>query len=310
MTIMRHKYVMGALLACSLMLGTPRLSYAISGCNSGMLIGTYNTQSSNLNLLNVLNAMNAPTPISATTTTSSTNNSSGGFGGNPGSLSGATPGLGRYYFDGNGNIVGVSTVGGTSINTTVGTYSVNADCTGTAKITSGSQSFNLVVNTGGSHALFIETDSAGAGAIGTLDRETSACIITGSSQTFAFEYSGGQAPSASSTTGGTTGGTTTTTTTPAFVAQSVLGTINVDGNGGFAMSAWVYNGSSVKQVTGVGSYSIGTDCSLKLSFNAALTSGTGLPSIKSLLLNGSSGGLAVQADSSTSNIITGQFVAQ
>src|SRR5258707_13206835 len=87
-----------AMLACGL--GLPRTSFAISGCNNGYLLGTYDAQVANSNFLTVLQSLN--TGSTGSTSSSST---TGGLGNNTSSLSGNQPGLGRYYFDGNGTII-------------------------------------------------------------------------------------------------------------------------------------------------------------------------------------------------------------
>src|SRR6187399_903552 len=110
------------LLFCGLMMGLPRVSSAASGCSNGFLNGTYNVQVENATFVNVLNALRAGATNSGTTTMPPP--PTGGFGDNPNSLGGQIPGLGRYYFDGNGNIVGQAmTAAGTTMNINVGTYS-------------------------------------------------------------------------------------------------------------------------------------------------------------------------------------------
>src|SRR5689334_2880211 len=114
-------------------LGLPRSLPAITGCSNTLLSGTYNAQISSLPLQNLILAIGGATGGS----TSATNATSSGFVNSSNSLSGKTPGLGRYFFDGTGNIVGQMTTGNRSMSTVVGTYSVSDDCTATLKLNTG-----------------------------------------------------------------------------------------------------------------------------------------------------------------------------
>ena len=161
MTLTQRMYMVTGLLVC---LGLPRASFGISGCTTGYLTGTYNAQISSTNFMNVLNTLNSTAatgsgkggaqaldaslpPFGGPTgfgtgmppaagasdsggTTGGTTVNLGGFGNNPNSLSGQTPGLGRFFFDGSGNIVGLAQ-GANTNNVIIGSYSVNSDCTAT-----------------------------------------------------------------------------------------------------------------------------------------------------------------------------------
>jgi len=56
MTASHKLFSVGALLACGL--GVPRATFAVSGCNNGYLMGTYNAQVENANFLTVLQTLN------------------------------------------------------------------------------------------------------------------------------------------------------------------------------------------------------------------------------------------------------------
>src|SRR5437899_2791529 len=109
----------------------PQLSAAVSGCTNGFLMGNYDAQVSNMNLQNVLQAVNS-TGTTVTPATTPTTPIIVGFGSNPRSLSGTMPGTSRFFFDGNGTIVGQTAASnGGTLTTAVGTYNVNVDCTAT-----------------------------------------------------------------------------------------------------------------------------------------------------------------------------------
>src|SRR5580704_13199127 len=131
-------------------LGLPGSAYAVIGCGNTYLQGTYSAQITSANyqaLLSALNTSTTGTGSSGTTTTGGTgstgtgtatttpNGPQGGFGNNPNSITGAIAGLGSFYFDGNGNILGWNAT--TSTYAPLGTYTVNDDCTATMKLTAG-----------------------------------------------------------------------------------------------------------------------------------------------------------------------------
>src|SRR5205085_11247664 len=139
MSVGQNTFLLGGLLVCGL--GLPQASFGISGCNNGYLMGTYNADITSLNFQRVLQSLNSTSAggtsgASGTSGTSGTSGSSGaigavgssgstgaiassgaagaagaigGLGGTTSSLAGNTPGLGRFYFDGAGNIVGMQT---------------------------------------------------------------------------------------------------------------------------------------------------------------------------------------------------------
>src|SRR5580765_2485037 len=84
MTNSQRTCILGGLLFCTLGLGVPRVSYAITGCSNAYLSGTYNAQVTSSSLMSVLNALNhtggsTGGATGATGSTGSTGASGGGF---------------------------------------------------------------------------------------------------------------------------------------------------------------------------------------------------------------------------------------
>src|SRR5947207_1400241 len=151
MTLYRNGLVVKGLIICGL--ASPAAWSAASGCVNGELLGVYNAQISNINLQSVLQAVKATsTPAAATVTPKAP-----GFGGNDNSLSGNLPALGRYYFDGAGNIIGVAT-GKVAFNLALGKYTVNTDCTGKITLASGA-AYDIVLANGGKELTYVRTDA-------------------------------------------------------------------------------------------------------------------------------------------------------
>jgi len=317
----------------------PQVSYGITGCTNGNLMGVYNAQISSAGLMNVLNTINGattPTTTGSTGTASTAAANPGGFGNNPNSLTGKVPGLGRYLLDGNGNING--TPAGTTGFITIGTYTVNDDCSATMKLNTG-ETFNAIVAASGARVLFIESDATGGGAIGELDLATTACIAGGGGpQTFAFNIFGAQQVSPPSTGTSPTPATGTSAnsslgsifsgnlasslaaagTVPTSVTlqpTAALGSITLDGQGNFSLSEWLYASGSLKPVKATGTYSFGMNCNLKLTFNPATgattgSSGSTPASIQGILVSSSTGLLTFQTDQVATDIVTGQLIGQ
>src|SRR6266702_7721101 len=116
-----HTFVVGGLFASYFAL--PGSITAASGCIAGQMQGVYNAEVSNASFQAVLQQLRDTENNSATTTVT-------GLGDNANSLAGAVPGLGRCYFDGAGNMIGIIAAKGSTpaINTAVGKYTVNTDC--------------------------------------------------------------------------------------------------------------------------------------------------------------------------------------
>src|SRR5690349_10888626 len=122
MTMYCHRFALTGLLLTAL--AAPAAWSAGSGCVNGELLGVYDAQLSNINTQTIIQSL-----ATATSTTATTPSKATGFAGSDNSLSGNVPAMGRYYLDGNGNIIGVST-GKVQFNLAVGKYTVNTDCTG------------------------------------------------------------------------------------------------------------------------------------------------------------------------------------
>ena len=115
------------------------------------------------------------------------------------------------------------------------------------------------------------------------------------------------------TTGGTTGSTGGTTGTNGFGAFSQIGTIATDGNGSFTFSQTTISGSNVNRARGGGSYTVGADCSIKLSFasNFPGTTPNFQPPVSvSGLTTDATGGVLVQQPNATTSPLTGTFIVQ
>src|SRR5262249_35125764 len=157
----------------------------------------------------------------------------------------------------------------------IGTYSVNNDCSATMSLKTG-EAFNAVVAGNGATVLFVETDAKG-GAVGELDRATNACIssASGAPQSFAFNAFGAQPA---------TGGKLSP-------ASSAVGSVTLDGAGGFTLAEWVFTNGAVTKVTAAGTYSLNTNCSLSVTTTSSSPANSALlpVSVKGLLVSGSSG---------------------
>lgn len=338
MTITQKTFTLAGLLICSL--GVPRISYGITGCDNTHIVGTYNARVLSANFMNALNTNSA---------NASTTANPGGFGNNSSSLSGKVPGLGRFFFDGSGNIIGVTP--GTAENAVVGSYNVNQDCTATMGLGTG-ETFNAVVAQGGSQVLFIETDSTSSGAVGELDRATNTCLSPSAPQSFAFSFVNIQA--AAATTGpagatgptGATGATGTTGATgatgmmgmlqPAIATTGPTGATGATGATGPTGSTGATTGSLQTQsaigtitLDGAGSFTLtewqfaggslqpvnatGTytvDPNCKLLLTFGSSTGTVPARIQAILGASNTGLLVVQMGSSTMSTATGELVAQ
>jgi len=224
--------------------------------------------------------------------------------------------MSRFYFDGNGNIVGTVTSTPTSstppglANTSstnailvpAGTYNLNADCTGTMSLSSGTAgsnyTFNAVVAAGGDEILIQETDSSNPGVLGTLTHGPNYCGTDyNNPQSFAFAYDG-IVPGAAATA--------STAATPATL-YSNLGLLTLDGNGNFTITYWEDNGGTIKRngtasTPLYGTYSISnTNCTVSLTYT-----GTKGPAFSTLATAGGLGAFTVSP--STLMPLVGTFV--
>ena len=180
---------------------------------------------------------------------------------------------------------------------------------------------------------YIETDSSASGTIGELDRSQTACIdMSGSPSNYPFSFFGARPASGSSSSTGTSGGTTgsagtgtggtgstgtgTTATTTSLAETAAVGWLTLDGQGGFTLMEWALSNGSVQPVTASGSYAVGQNCNISLTFSqnangGATGSSGGLPTASDGLLVGhTSGIIAVQPDSTAGDTVTGVVIDQ
>jgi hypothetical protein len=277
----------------------PRASFAISGCNNGYLSGTYNAQVSSAAFSSVITTLNnnagltlGLTPNAAPPAAAAAN---GGLVANGTSLVGDMPSLGRYYFDGNGGIVGLANYVPV-LRSLVGSYTVNNDCTLNIKLNSGQTYGGVVVNQG-QQVLFIQTDPGAAGLTGTLAKSVNYCAPFTAQQSFGFTYFGANAVTAGAASGDAHSFLT-------FQPYSAVGTVTVDGEGNFNMTAFSTTTAGVQLQSSTGTYTINGDCSLRLSFNPSSAGGgastgaflppLGFNGLLSSNGNGAAGALSVQ----------------
>jgi hypothetical protein len=261
-------------------LGIAKPALAITGCTNAYLSGTYNSQISSIAVQNAVNAINAPAGSTGAALPS-------GLGGNASSINGNVPGLGRFYFDGNGNIMGLASnsTAGAPVYAQAGVYSVASNCTAAIAMNAG-QHYNAVVVDQGTQILFIQSDASGNGATGILQRSSNACVGSQYPQSFGFEFSGAipatvsLASSVTATKGGTSATDITITTPSATLTPfSAVGILSLDGNGNFTVSEYQYGSTGTQALNGSGTYTIDPSCALNLSFTtpAAGTSGALTP---------------------------------
>jgi hypothetical protein len=288
MTRSNRRFIVGGFLGCLLMI--PEVLPAAPGCTTGQLQGVYNAQVTNIGFQAVVAL---PPTTSGTITVI-------GLASNPNSLSGSLPGLGRYFFDGTGNIVGVSAASSTSpaMSTNVGTYTVNADCSGSLKLTSGA-SYDVFLATSGTQIQYVRTDPNGNAEAGIL-RRAGSCVTLSSPSNFAFEV------------GGSTKQTPPSGTSAPY-PYSAAGTLSLSGSGAFTMAQSLVTSAGVQRSTSSGSYTVGGDCSVTLKFDTTTpgASSTGFvapTSFRALMVDATTGMLIIQPDANTS--LAGTLIAQ
>jgi hypothetical protein len=87
----------------------------------------------------------------------------------------------------------------------------------------------------------------------------------------------------------------------------------VDGNGSFTFTSTSISGGTVSRAKGGGTYTVGADCSLKLSFSSSFpgtTTNFKAPLSISGLTTDSSGGVLIQQPNATTAPLTGTFIVQ
>ena len=287
-----RNFVVTGLFACAL--AVPQ-AFAASGCTTTHLQGIYNVEINNASFQSVLQALQAAN----STATASQAAPLSGFGDNPASLSGTLPGLGRYYFDGAGNIIGITPAKGSApaVNVAVGKYTINNDCSAKVSLASGA-AYDVFLASGGKQALYLRTDTGGAGNVGILRRGGS-CVNLNYPGSYTFEFGGGAKQTDKA---GVTG----------FAPYSAVGTVVTNGAGGFNFAQSLYTADGVQRSTSSGTYSVGADCSLSLKFSTAAgasSSGFVVPaSFRVLMVDATTGLLSVQPDTNTT--LTGTLIAQ
>jgi hypothetical protein len=183
-------------------------SLAITGCANAYLSGAYNSQISSIAVQNAINAINPPAGTTGAT------GAAGGLAGGTSSIDGNVPGLGRFYFDGNANIMGLApnSTTGAPVFAQAGIYSAASNCTAAIAMSSGQHS-NPVVADQGNQIFFIQSDASGNGATGVPQRSSNSCVGSLYPQSFGFQFSGA-IPITSSATTGATDTTTTVASRP------------------------------------------------------------------------------------------------
>jgi hypothetical protein len=159
----------------------------------------------------------------------------------------------------------------------VGTYSVNADCTASLSLATG-QKFDAVIVSNGNEVLLAETDTAGLGGYGMLERSPNSCVSFNVPQSYGFSFFGVTAAT----------GATGATGAAAGIPYVVVGTVQLDGVSNFKIKETVDTNGSSQRISGTGSYSVAANCVLKLTFTG-LTNSTGAavapPASFNILLN-------------------------
>jgi hypothetical protein len=261
--------VFGALLICGMGLGVPGVAYAVTGCTNANLQGTYTAQVASANLMTVLNAISIPP-------------GSNPFVNGPFVSLGSGPSTSpQFFLDGQGNMVAQNTA---AAGTTVGTYNVNTDCSATISLINGA-TLNAVLVEGGAGLLFVQNNAASGGSVGALQRIGSgACLTDGTQPSLGFSFFGAQQNLSS-----------TTPPTATFTPASGVGSLQLNGQGGFTLQEWVYQNGIITAATLSGTYTVAQDCSISLTvtppsstggpttavtvpvtFQAGLVNGTGL----------------------------------
>ncbi len=276
------KFLFGGLFGCLFMF--QGMLQAASGCNTGQLFGTYNVEVGSIGFQGAIT-------LPPTTTTAPVI----GFANNPNSLSGKIAGLGRYYFDGTGNIIGVTAASSTSpaVTLNVGTYSVNTDCSASVKFTSAA-AYDLFLANNGQEAVYVRTDASGGSEFGIL-RRAGACVSLSGSYTFQVGGVSTQSP-----TSGPTGA----------YAYSAAGTLALDGIGNFNLAESLVTSAGPQKSTASGTYTVGGDCSVTLKFNTTGNSSNfATPtSFRILMVDSTTGMIALQP--TTTDTLTGTLTGQ
>jgi len=93
----------------------------------------------------------------------------------------------------------------------------------------------------------------------------------------------------------------------------VIGTVRIDGQGGFTMTQSAFSNNAVQRATSRGTYTVGQDCSMTLKFDTT-TSGasssnfTAPNTFRVQMVDSKTGELSMTTDAN--NTLTGTFIAQ
>jgi hypothetical protein len=281
-------------------LALPKPSLAVSGCTNAYLSGTYNVQISNIAIQSVAGAVNGA-PAGQTTAALPP----GGLSGSSASISGNMPGLGRFFFDGSGNILGLAAGSGNSALSyaPVGLYAVGSDCTAAFYLNSG-QHYNAVVVAGGNQALFVQSDAGSNGITGILQRAVNSCAASQYPQSFGFQLYGATAQT--SAPQGAAPAVPAVSVTP----YTVVGILNLDGAGNFAITQFQYGPSGTELAAGNGTYTVGANCVLNLAFAVGASNSITPPASFAMLIGGSVAGSNIAATGLTTiQPVSGQVIS-
>lgn len=261
-------------------------AHAISGCSTSNLNGSYAIQFSGMSAPAVATSVGGipvPASISQAASVASVNG---------GSSNVPADGIVRLFLDGNGLLIGNSSVNlyGMWLQGNIsGQYVVNQDCTAQftlADPTGVTGNFSGVVVGQGDTVFVLETDN-GTGVSGVFKRTRGFCQTSDLSGTFGIQYSG--------------------STVGAGSPYSSVGILTLDGQGNVSGTESRFSSGAASQVNSSGSITVNPDCSAVItltSTDAAAKSYTFAATLsfdnKQLLL--------VQSDAGTA--ATGTMVAQ
>ena len=210
-------------------------------------------------------------------------------------------GLTRLVFDGQGTVTGSATFDATaaaSRSQITGTYSVNTDCTISLALTNtlaGQQNWNGVLVAGGDRVYLAQIDTA-APFSGSVERARALCTAADFNGSYGFRRSG-------VTLAASAGAANAAATT----SSDSVGFISADGIGSFSLSESIAGSGSAGWNVSTGTYTIGEDCSVTLTFDASPGSGAAAV-IQGTLTNNHAGLVTIETRSNLP--VAGSFAAQ
>src|SRR5439155_20186166 len=113
--------------------------------------------------------------------------------------------------------------------------------------------YDLFLGERGKQAVFVRTDAAGGGNVGTLRRGGS-CVSLSYPNSFSFAVHGSSKQ-------------TDDAGVSSYTPYSVIGSLSVTGNGQFTLNQSLYNSDGIQRSTASGTYTVGIDCGLTLRFS-------------------------------------------